>query len=65
MLGIPSAGRLLDTASVPRFGQLGSFGTFDPAKLGLLYNWLPATDCRLLPFGFVCHGNLPEEGDLA
>jgi hypothetical protein len=28
MLGIPSPGRLPDTASVPRFAQLGSFGAF-------------------------------------
>jgi hypothetical protein len=34
MVGIPPAGQLPDTASVPRFGQLGSFCTFCPLRPG-------------------------------
>ncbi len=61
MLGIPSTGRLPDTASVPRFGQLGSFCTFrpPPPRRGHAGNWVrfaqaaPWTPAGLTRIGFV------------
>ncbi len=52
-------GPTANTASVPRFGQLGSFRTFDLTKLGSFCSRVPATDYRLPPFGFVPHNRLP------